>query len=75
MAAIAIGLHLENDRAVAGAAPFDAPRGRPRDGAHVHAVDLLAGNVERSRRAWRNRVSAEARSTDVPMAYLLFSMM
>src|ERR1700730_13495624 len=46
VAAIAIGRHFENDRTVAGAAPRDRLFARGLDRAHVHAVDLLARNVE-----------------------------
>ena len=47
MAAIAVGHHFENGRALAGAAPGDRLVARRLDRAHVHAVDLLARNVER----------------------------
>src|SRR5262249_6446047 len=46
VAAIAIGRHFEDDRTVAAAAPSDRFFARGLDRAHVHAVDLLAWNVE-----------------------------
>src|SRR5712692_4705136 len=48
MAAIAIGEHFENDGPVAVATPPDRPLAGRLDRAHVHAVDLLARDVERS---------------------------
>src|SRR5712671_6948452 len=47
VAAVAVGHHLEDIGAVALAGPFHRPLARRLDGAHVHAVDLLARNVER----------------------------
>src|SRR6266849_4541513 len=47
MAAIAIGEHFENDGPIAVAAPPDRPLAGRLDRAHVHAVDLLARDVER----------------------------
>ena len=46
VAAIAVGLHLEDDRPLARAAPFGGDIGGRLHGAHVHAVDLQAGNAE-----------------------------
>ena len=46
MSAIAVGRHLQDDRAVAAAAPFQREVGGGLDRAHVHAVDLEAGDVE-----------------------------
>src|SRR5262249_48220743 len=46
VAAIAISRHFQNDRAFAGAAPVDRLFARGLDRADVHAVDLLARNVE-----------------------------
>src|SRR5882724_7837725 len=45
VAAIAVGQHLQDDRAVAAAAPLRRMIGGGLDGAHIHAVDLLAGNA------------------------------
>jgi hypothetical protein len=73
VAAIAVGLHLEDVRALAAAAMLDGALAGGADGAHVHAVDLLARDAE-GRRAWRAVLGGRARSTLVPMAYLLFSM-
>ena len=46
VAAIAVGLHLEDDRPVARAAPFGRDIGGRLHRAHIHAVDLQAGNAE-----------------------------
>src|SRR3954452_15310165 len=46
MAAIAIGLHLEDDRTLAGADPGERFLSGTAAGEHVHAVDLDAGNAE-----------------------------
>src|SRR5713226_8243681 len=51
MAAIAIGEHFENDGPVAVATPPDRPLAGRLDRAHVHAVDLLARDVEQIGRA------------------------
>ena len=74
VAAIAVGQHFEDDRAVALAAPLHRLVARSLDGADVHAVDLLAGNVEASAPRWDRFVVADARATEVPIAYWLFSM-
>src|SRR6185312_11788275 len=47
VAAIAVGQHLEDERALAGAAPRGRLLAGRLDRAHVHAVDLLARNIER----------------------------
>ncbi len=47
VAAVAVGQHLENIGALAGAAPGRRLLAGRLDRAHVHAVDLLARNVER----------------------------
>src|SRR3954469_11332838 len=47
VAAVAVGLHLEDERALARPAMLDGAAAGVADGAHVHAVDLLAGDVER----------------------------
>src|SRR3546814_3302183 len=46
MAAIAIGLELEQDRSLARAHPFERHLGRAAHRKHVHAVDLHAGNAK-----------------------------
>src|SRR4051794_31901602 len=47
VAAVAVGLHFQDIGSIAFAAPLDGPIACRLDGAHVHAVDLLARNVER----------------------------
>src|SRR5882672_5120496 len=44
--AVAVGHHLQNDGTVAVTAPFHGPFTSRPDGAHVHAVDLLARDIE-----------------------------
>ena len=68
MAAIAVGLHFEDVGTAARARMFHGALPRGVDGAHVHAIHLLTGDVGTRRRAWRNRSAREARDTDVPMA-------
>ena len=46
MTTVAVGLHFQNDRTIAAAAPGRSLIGGGLHRAHVHAVDLLAGNVE-----------------------------
>src|SRR5258705_6452678 len=46
MAAIAVSLHFQNERALAGPAPGDRLVSRGLDRADIHAIDLLARNVE-----------------------------
>src|SRR6185503_6394693 len=46
VAAVAIGLHFQDERALAGAAPGDRLVARSLHGSDIHAVDLLARNVE-----------------------------
>src|SRR5262249_44257311 len=46
VAAITIGQHLQNVGAIAIAHPLEHPIGSGSHGAHIHAVDLFAGNVE-----------------------------
>src|SRR3984893_8193909 len=46
MAAIAIGLHFEDHRAIACPAPFGGASGGGLHRAHIHAVDPFARNVE-----------------------------
>src|SRR6185436_56355 len=46
VAAVAIGLHFQDKRALAGAAPGDRLVARSLHGSDIHAVDLLARNVE-----------------------------
>ncbi len=46
VAAVAVGRHFQDDRAVAAAAPFQREVGGGLHRAHVHAVDLEAGDVE-----------------------------
>src|SRR3546814_8088278 len=46
MAAIAIGLELEQNRPLARAHPFERRLGRAAHREHVHAVDLHAGDAE-----------------------------
>ena len=46
MAAIAVGLQLEQDRPLAAAHPFERGLGRAAHREHVHAVDLEAGDAE-----------------------------
>src|SRR3954470_20750157 len=46
MAPVTIGLHLEDDRPLAGANPGERLFGGTATGEHVHAVDLDAGNAE-----------------------------
>src|ERR1700743_3801934 len=48
MAAVAVGLHFQDIRALAFPAPGDRFFTRRLDRTHVHAVDLLARNVERN---------------------------
>ena len=66
VAAVAVGQHFENDRAIALAAPLHRLVARGLDGADVHAIDLLAGNVE-GPPALTKFVVADARATEVPM--------
>src|ERR1700682_2734581 len=60
MTAIAIGHHLEDVGALAAACEGDRARARGLDRAHVHAVDLLAGNVERGAAFGKIRLRARA---------------
>ncbi len=46
MAAIPVGQHFENDGPVSIATPFDRLVARGLHGTHIHAIDLLAGNIE-----------------------------
>ena len=45
VAAIAVGQHFQDDRAIARTTPLHRLIARSFDGAHIHAVDLLAGNL------------------------------
>ena len=45
--AIAIGLHVENDRPLAGTRPFYSQVGSSLDRTNIHTVDLDARNIER----------------------------
>src|SRR5262252_3834507 len=47
MSAIAVGQHLKNIRTFSGSAPLRGLLACGFHGAHIHAVDLVAGNVER----------------------------
>ncbi len=47
MTAIAVGLHLEDHRPLARPAPIGGEVARSLHRAHIHAVDLDAGNLER----------------------------
>src|SRR5215470_17720808 len=47
MTTVTVGQHLQDDRAVTGAAPVHGLLAHRLHGAHIHAVDLLAGDVVR----------------------------
>ena len=73
MAAIAVGLHLQDDRALAGAAICHGFGARLLHRFHIHAVHLDAGNVEGDAALGEIGHRAGARHA-VPMAYWLFSI-
>jgi len=73
VAAIAVGLHFQDDRTVSFARPGDGLDAGGMDGFDVHSFHGFTRNVMRDATLIEVNFRVERRS-EVPMAYWLFSM-